>query len=415
VNPLRNISTLNFDYSSEDYSEQFLRNLETRGFHTDVIDELQLRVHPRGIAIICTAYNLVTHIGIVRKSGKVAAKKSRVRIENIKNLESPIQLVEGVQLGTKMEHLFDGLIFNVHWQIWNRFVEEIRKTQNDFDSYKALFEILTQFSSGTVGRFEEVNGFQKDALVFLLKTSGLEPRDFGIDTFDTRNDAMPEFLKTIEVSKVREDVMIIHDSKVFGDRKIVDGNLICTTFSDRRNSLTVMYSNRLPLEEVLGVDLIYIDDTNRSMVVVQYKRLTGGKVKKYRPGSDSSYEKQTELMNNIVGQLASDFDETYRYNSELFYFKLCKDVQAIQNRDLVDGMYIPFDYWKKLLKTRTELSYDAVPNHLNNTTFVNLLKTGLVGCPPASYEKLSQVIEEILHVGHSVVLGMRQNLTSTST
>ena len=412
MKPIKNVSTVLFDYSSQDYSDQFLENVDSRGFHTDVVDELQLKIHLRGFAMISATGGVVSHIGILRRTTKVASRKSRVRIENVRRLSTPIALSE---IGFEKSLEPDGLIRNVHFTIWNKFVPLLQRNTSDFEAFRRLFEILATPSIRTDNRFEEINGFEKDALSFLLKTAGFEPRSLGLNSFDISSDSVPEFLRIARTASVREDLMIINDSKVFDGWSIVAANLVSTTFSDGRNAISIMYSNRLRLEETLGVDLIYLDEIHQAMVIVQYKRLTGKLVKKYRPSSDDSLQKQMRTMKQVQAAVGSGNGESYRYNDELYYFKFCKDIQNIQTRDLVDGMYVPFRQFEAVAEKLGEFSYESVPNHLNNTTFTSLLKTGLVGSVPSTYKVLTKVIDEILDTGHSVILGKRENISSILT
>ena len=61
--------------------------------------------------------------------------------------------------------------------------------------------------------------------------------------------------------------------------------------------LTILNCNRQPLEQTLGVDLIYYSHRFDSFVLVQYKRMSEGtQGAEYRPGNDPSHEKELERM-----------------------------------------------------------------------------------------------------------------------
>lgn len=413
MKPIKSLSHILLNYSDHEYSELFEYNIETRSYHTDIIDDLQIKLHLKCVAFISTEPNEINYIAIVKKSIKVASQKSRIRIENVLKLRPSISILENktddalILLHNELTH-----ITLIDYKQWNNIVTKINSTENNKALLNELFSYFQKKGDDSIRREEEVKGFEKDSLAFIMKCSGFDQYKFNLSQYDIYKDNTPSFLRSLDMISVREDIMIIHDSNVFDDWKIIDKNLISTTFSDGYKQLSILYSNRLPLEETLGVDLIYIDEINKTIVMVQYKRLTGKSSPRYYPFSDKNYIKEIKAMFEIKKILDTHAHNDYRFNDAVFYFKLCKSIQPSKQRDLIDGMYIPISYWSHLIdannlvgkKGGISFSYDTVHKYFNNTTFINLLKTGLIGCREESFSYLTKLFEDLYNIGNSIML-----------
>jgi hypothetical protein len=423
---MRNLTIVFVNYSDPTHSDLFQNNFTIQGYHTDVFDELEIKLSLRIIALVCARPGLISHLAVARKSTKVASKKMRIKFENIAEITSGISFDEiSNSLGEIPKELWATLFEEqaMPFQIvpsvaWNGLISYARSSRQDFfEQFGKAFSQVHNIKNVYSENSEIINSFEKDALIFALKTSNFDQHISGYGAFDVSTSSTPEFLRKIQNFTIREDVMILHDSTVFDDWQIVGQNQLVTTFQSGTRKLSVMYANRLPLEETFGVDLIYIDDRNKSFIMIQYKRLTRGEEKAYRPASDSNYEKEVALMEKY-STLKPEKSDTYRFNSEIFYFKLCKDVQPTISRDLIDGMYIPYAYWKALLASEKTtgprggkyLSYDNVENYFNNSDFTSLVRSGLIGCEKELYDRIAAIVRETIEGGNSILVSkLEQN------
>jgi hypothetical protein len=418
--PIRNLTIVFVNYSDQTHSGLFQDNFVAQGYHTDVFDELEIKLSLRIIALVCTRPGVISHLAVVRKSTKVASKKMRVKFENITEIASGISLDEIVHsLDEKTRQLWSALFEEVStpFQIvsgiaWNGLISYARTSRQDFfEQFGKAFSQVNNIRNVYTENSEVITAFEKDALIFALKTSNFDQHISGYGAFDVSTSNTPEFLSKIQNFAIREDVMILHDSKVFDGWDIVCQNQLVTTFQSGTRKLSVMYANRLPLEETFGVDLIYIDDKNKSFIMIQYKRLARGEEKVYRPASDSNYEKEVALMEKY-STIEPNNSDGYRFNSEMFYFKLCRDTQPSLSRDLIDGMYIPYAYWKTLLESDDTtgprggkyLSYDNVENYFNNSDFTSLMSSGLIGSERGLYDYIASIVRETIEGGNSIIV-----------
>jgi hypothetical protein len=98
-----------------------------------------------------------------------------------------------------------------------------------------------------------------------------------------------------------EDPAIFNDSLSFLNAKAIPSPSGVVTLTEDATTLTVVNINRRPLETTLGADLIYINETTESLVLVQYKtmsdRLDDEPV--FRPSSDANIAKELARMRKI--------------------------------------------------------------------------------------------------------------------
>ena len=124
---------------------------------------------------------------------------------------------------------------------------------------------------------------------------------------------LPPFLKGIEQSKLTEEQMLAHDSKVFPGAEAVAIH-IGATFTVGERTLSVVYLNRTSVEKSLGVDLIYYNHQFDAYTLVQYKRMNKGPVKKnapdswvFRPSSDRNFGIEIERMQQFRRENPDDW------------------------------------------------------------------------------------------------------------
>ncbi len=137
---------------------------------------------------------------------------------------------------------------------------------------------------------------QEDAVNSALRVFGLTPRDVATSV-ETEG---PTALGRVPV---REDAVIEHDARHIPEFSLTSSDLTGrAVFEKGRERLEVITANRSPLEEVFGVDLIYLNAIKRNIVMVQYKMLEptredNGTDWIYRP--DDQFGKQVDRMKSF--------------------------------------------------------------------------------------------------------------------
>ena len=230
------------------------------------------------------------------------------------------------------------------------------------------------------------------------------------------------FLSQLRDTTVREDPQISHDQTTFPGMEVARrdqiGSVVLRYGSEY---LTILNCNRQPLEETLGVDLIYYNHRFDSFVLVQYKRMRRNEngEARYRPHSDANHTKELRRMIETDRQLraipkASKGElAAYRLSSKPFYVKLCEPkLKSALDSGMVSGMYVPLGLWRRLLNSdqvRTprgavRITWDNCGRRFSNSEFTNLLRHGWIGSSAGTSKYLAQVIEGVLDSGRMLVL-----------
>ena len=264
---------------------------------------------------------------------------------------------------------------------------------------------------------------EKDAISLAVSLAGFDRNAVLADYSVVQGEKVRPFISGLHQVTLREDTMVIHDARTLPGWREIDRHIIgATAFEKDGKRLTVMNVNRMPIEETLGVDLLYYHPAFKSFVLVQYKRMTREGQDKlcYRP-KDSSYLKEIQRMRDFKAANPDKCDDSkvsqYRLNPECFYFKLCEEVQfEPYSKDLIHGMYIPLDFWEQLLKSPDVkgkrdglvLSYETVERYLSNSLFITLLQDSWIGSRGITTAAILDLIREWIGESHSVIFAVEE-------
>jgi len=225
-----------------------------------------------------------------------------------------------------------------------------------------------------------------------------------------------------------EDHMVSFDARRFPGWEPIRDYVVGIEFSStkRNEKLTVVNANRTSIERTLGVDLLYYHHRYGSYVLVQYKRMTSeGHTDGlgYRPVGRAHEEEvrrmMTFLANHPDGVTVSHLD-AYRLNSGPFYFKLCPSADfRPRSTDLLEGMYIPLDYWTILCASPNvvgprggrRITYDNVGRFMSNRLFPGLVSRGWIGSRGPLTNALALALSGV-YADRSVTVALSQRLDS---
>lgn len=188
-------------------------------------------------------------------------------------------------------------------------------------------------------------------------------------------------------------------------------------FQKRDERLVIYTSNKLPLEKMLGVDLIYINETRGNIVMIQYKMLEEDK--QDSDNCDWLFRPDQQLRDEIARMRLPDFDgilSDYRLGRNPFFFKFVK-------RKIVDGTYQSFlvslDHLNQILaapeakgpKGGVRLSYEALDGtYLREADMLGLIRSGYIGTHKAETAALATIIKEAAKGNKAVVLAWQQKI-----
>lgn len=233
---------------------------------------------------------------------------------------------------------------------------------------------------------------------------------------DWEPEDQPEpFLRGLPQATLREDQILNHDLGVFDDWDVIAESAVGAVHFEKDGvGVTVVNVNRTPVEEVLGVDLLYFHEVYRSFVLVQYKRFENdneaGMGPIYRP--DENLEGELELMREVAPTPPDSVDDlSYRLGGGVCFLKLCKSVRFDPySPSLIAGMYLPLEYFDACEPTARgplggrAYGYSTLRRHLNNSQFIELVQDGWIGSNGALSEELQSLVESLIEGGRSVLL-----------
>lgn len=192
-------------------------------------------------------------------------------------------------------------------------------------------------------------------------------------------------------------------------------------FQMRDERLIIYTANKLPLEQMLGVDLIYINETRGNIVMLQYKMLEEEKLN--NDSQDWLFRPDQQLLDEIsrmrIPKIAGTLSD-YRLNRNPFFFKFVK-------RKIVDNSHQSFlvtlDHLNNILASAdargprggVRLSYEALDGtYLREADMLSLIRSGYVGTHRAETEALATIIHEAAKGNKAIVLAWQQKTLGAS-
>jgi hypothetical protein len=256
---------------------------------------------------------------------------------------------------------------------------------------------------------------ERDATNVAFRIAGLDP-ELIADAEVPESDFHVPALATIPRVPAHEDHLIAHDAERFADWIGTEARHFATReFRKAGMRLFIANVNRRPLEETLGVDLIYHHVDRDSFILVQYKKMErNGQQWAYRP--DEHLRDQLMRMREVE-QACADAEVQppvdYRLSTQPCWIKLCKaDPSVPSDGSLIGGMYLSREHFEWLDQHPTLavgprggslFGFHNVPRYFGNTTFLQHVKDGWIGTRGTGSDLVRRQIEESQAGGRSVV------------
>lgn len=273
-------------------------------------------------------------------------------------------------------------------------------------------------------RYDNARALQQDAVNLAIKAFGGSE---GASTI-----ALPGDDTAIATVRILEDAAIEHDARWMPGWTLTGSDLTGrATFEKRGERLDVFTANKRPLEELFGVDLIYLNEARGALVMIQYKMLeTKGAGQAGAPGDiddDDDDADEREWIVRINDQFKDELERmrrfdrdlepkgAYRLNPGAFFFKFVRRRAAANSA----GILLSLGHFDELLESGSllgsggglRISYQGLGGHyLRSEPFVELVRSGYVGTRGATTEHLQALIQASLEGGKAVVAGIQSAL-----
>lgn len=250
---------------------------------------------------------------------------------------------------------------------------------------------------------------QRDAVALALEIAGFDSRLIVPEP----TDADVPFLSGLDEGGTSEAAIIRHDATHFEGWALTDTPVHdVVTLHDPaqpRRTVTVVYTDKEPLEKLTGTDLIYYRNTNPGFVLVQYKRMERLPKENtlaewgYRP--DAQLEKDFERMREWRSEESISNPDEWRLSQEPFYFKLVENnMRRPEGNKLVKGMYFPRPLFELLQDSdRIKgprggkiIGWQNAERYLEKDEFVSLLQRGWIGSAGDVTQRLNSIVKHAL-------------------
>ncbi|SGZ08061.1 Putative uncharacterized protein [Moritella viscosa] len=383
--------------------------------------------HSRNIPLICfviNSRNILTHVALGKRGYLAGTDVRRLNLNDIFELTSIVKINELVDSSPNR------IKKNVNEKMWNGGLISPKSFEFLLNKISKLApetaSILSKYSEARIKRIKSLPSKVKDILAEQKEAVATAMTIAGVDRVElqgwdvTENEAPTSFLDGLEQVRLREDPMVINDLATLPGYKILKTTPFnSVVFENNKSKLTVVLANRLPLEQQLGVDLIYYNETFSCFLMIQYKAME-------KEGDDAVYRfpniqltEEISRMDGVLSELkkipSNSEVDGFRLNESPFFLKMCpRIVFNPDNIGLIKGMYLPLEYWKLLSTHPTmvgpkggrRLSYKNVRRYFDNTEFVTMASGGWVGSNISQSRLLEKAIRSTLESGRSVVFAV---------
>jgi hypothetical protein len=401
-------------------------SIESSEMFSKTVTRSAIKPRQAELVLVSVRGERVDYIGISQSGRRASTGQITIVVSNLKEIGLPCEELEAA-LPTRLSRYFsipaEGA-YRPSPKLWQELLGILR--QSDPGLADVIRDLARRVTAAQVpqGRFDGgLEVFERDAVASALQVFGgpsFRKRILRKAGAPVRGSVAP-FLERLEGASVREDPQIIHDQSVFPGLNVARRDVVGSVFlTNGTENLTILNCNRQPLEQTLGVDLIYYSHCYDSFVLVQYKRMAeGAKGAEYRPGNDASYEKEIKRMLESDAFLKKVPESTkmgtmdYRLSGRPFYIKLCEPkAKAALDAGMVSGMYVPLELWQLFLgsgeaigkKGGVVVTWDNCTRRFNNGEFTNLLRNGWIGSARGESRRLCDIVEKVLDSGRMLVL-----------
>ena len=254
----------------------------------------------------------------------------------------------------------------------------------------------------------QVVALQRDASIGISRMAGMDLPEFAAwsPSPDPLSDTSvpPTFIGHVPAGRGHEDQLINQDMQtMLGWFSEATGHVNWRAFNQHGRQLLIVNANREPAETVLGVDIIYYNLVRKSLVMVQYKKLDATQNGKYWPNSDSSLDKELVRMRALDRYCEKNRrpEDEFRLLTSPSWLKICHPLPYVpRSNDMIHGIYLAREHFEQLrtdprLKGRgggISFGYKNLPSYLDNTTFIKLVETGMIGTSGTSTDLVHQQV-----------------------
>jgi len=368
----------------------------------------------------------ITTLALARSSQAVATQKDRVRMEPLAHLETSVsfsdlssRLDSGAKRRFKEARLPGPLVtIRLSPQLGASLIEALSEVSDE--AARLIESWVSAGSERVTGRTGLRLREERDAVQLALDLAGMSPPEMAIRPVASTVPENPAALASVfkdEVVTDIEDDLIAEDLRRFDPRGTLElRRASVARFEDDDIALTIMNVNRKPLENVLGVDLVYWDEVAGIFTLVQYKRLTAQKWERSALNPTWAFTRRSELRAQLermnLGRPRVSGVLDWRLAPSPFWFKFLRAEDFVSGDPWVlRGMYVPADFLRLAIDDNElrdgprggfAVTYGNT-KYLTRDMFVELVRRGLVGTTRSGTRRMLGIIAQLAEADEVVI------------
>jgi hypothetical protein len=357
------------------------------------------------------------YLGTATRKTAASTFDSRLTIKKLRSVApTTLEDLERTVIDKRMKRLLnerlpdDSGFTRLSPKLSTHLIELLAKSSENHTALDAALSLLPRLR-----RTPHVNWAQEDAIHSAMAAFGIRANEIPNEVILKRGTVSG--LGLIGAHLYEDNVVNVDASKLPGFDAIAPDVTGRAVFEKRDERLVIYTANKLPLEKMLGVDLIYINETRGNIIMVQYKMLE--ECKQDDESRDWLFRPDNQLRKEIGRMQLPDFKRTitdYRLNRNPFFFKFVK-------RKIVDDSHqsflISLDHLKQILTSQEakgsrggiRLSYEALDGtYLREADLISLIRSGYIGTHSAETEMLATIISEVANGNKALVLAWQRKV-----
>ena len=357
------------------------------------------------------------YLATATRKTAVSTFDSRLTIKKLRALQpDSLQDLETLITDSRMKHLLserlpaEGGITNLSPKLSARLVEILAANPENQSALDTVLTLLPRLR-----RVTNTSWAQEDAIQLAMAAFGI--RGTAIPDQVVLKRGASSGLGLIGAHLYEDNVVHSDASRLPGFDAISTDVTGRAVFQKRDERLVIYTANKLPLEQMLGVDLIYINETRGNIVMLQYKMLEEDKQTDenrdwlFRPDQQLRDEISRMRLPECSGSLSD-----YRLSRNPFFFKFVK-------RKVVDdtnqSFLVSLDHLNQILaapetkgpKGGLRVSYEALDGtYLREADMLGLIRSGYIGTHKAETASMATIIQEAAKGNKAVVLAWQQKI-----
>ncbi len=383
-------------------------------FHDLKVPSLCLAEMPDGQS--CKFY-----VGVVKSKARVGTFDSRITVLKLQtlNLSSFGDLTSELD-GQIFQTLLEAKLLTRHFatvlspRLSVVIIEALSKNPANKNAIEAAAVHVPKLRQVSAAEWEQL-----DAIKTAMAAFGLSKSDFPrILELVEGSDSTLDYLDSPRAHAL-EDNVIARDASVIPGFELVEKHVTGrAVFLRSGGKLEVYTANKGPLEEMLGVDLIYINGSAGNTVMVQYKMLTthtDPATEKtdwiFRPDTQFDVEKGRMKLLPIQGEI-----DDYRLHRSPFFFKFVKRKGDGESHS---SFVISLDHLNQFLdsldsrgpKGGVRVGFNSLKGvYLRETDLLGLIRSGYIGTHRVETDALKPIIQAVSEGKRALVLAWQTTI-----